>query len=319
MGINRILLLIIIGFLPIYAFAQEANVTDPDLQKKYQDLQKLSTELQKDDAAIKTKPVENAPDPSTQAFLGVLNKQLPMSTEQIATLHQAFDDSQRASATPPDIPPRPTTSSILVDLSPNAVPPIIRLGAGYISSLVFVDSTGQPWPIEAYSVGDPGSFNIQWDKKGNTLLVQSTTFYKRSNLAVILKNLNTPVMLTLLPGQTAIDYRIDLRISGLGPNATIVQSYLPDAGNPILLDILNGVPPKDARILKVIGDDNCQAWLINNVLYLRTQLNIVSPAWKSIMTSIDGTHAYELQPSSVILALQDGKDKTIKLILEGLE
>jgi len=127
---------------------------------------------------------------SNQAFLGVLNKQLPMTPEQISNLRKAFDDTQRVAATPPAIPPRPTTSSILVNLSPSSVPPIIRLGAGYISSLVFIDSTGQPWPIEAYSVGDPGSFNIQWDKKGNTLLIQATSFYKRSNLAVILKNLN---------------------------------------------------------------------------------------------------------------------------------
>jgi intracellular multiplication protein IcmK len=256
---------------------------------------------------------------SNQAFLGVLNKQLPMTPEQIANLRKAFDDTQRAAATPPSIPPRPTTSSILVNLSPSAVPPIIRLGAGYISSLVFIDSTGQPWPIEAYSVGDPGSFNIQWDKKGNTLLVQATSFYKRSNLAVILKNLNTPVMLTLLPGQTAVDYRVDLRIPGAGPNAVFSQGSLPNASDPELLNVLNGIPPTNARTLKVIGDGDTRAWLVNNVLYIRTSLIIISPAWQSIMSSIDGTHAYQLQPSSIILALQHGKDKILKLILEGLE
>jgi intracellular multiplication protein IcmK len=258
-------------------------------------------------------------DISNQAFLGVLNKQLPMTPEQIANLHKAFDETQRAASAPPDVPPRPTTSSVLVNLSPSAVPPIIRLGAGYISSLVFVDSTGQPWPIEAYSVGDPGSFNIQWDKKGNTLLVQATSFYKRSNLAVILKGLNTPVMITLLPGQTAVDYRVDLRIPGAGPNAIFLEGALPAASDPQLLNVLNGVPPTNARTLKVIGDDNTRAWLVNNTLYVRTPLVIISPAWRSIMTSIDGTHAYQLQPSSVLLSLQRGKDKILKLTLEGLE
>lgn len=272
--------------------------------------------------ANKTDQIENgqiSENISNQAFLGVLNKQLPMTPEQIANLRKAFDDTQRAAATPPAIPPRPTTSSILVNLSPSAVPPIIRLGAGYISSLVFIDSTGQPWPIEAYSVGDPAAFNIQWDKKGNTLLVQATSFYKRSNLAVILKNLNTPVMLTLLPGQTAVDYRVDLRIPGAGPNAVFSQGTLPNTSDPELLNVLNGVPPKKARTLKVIGDGDTRAWLMNNTLYIRTSLIIISPAWQSIMSSIDGTHAYQLQPSSVILALQHGKDKILKLILEGLE
>jgi intracellular multiplication protein IcmK len=256
---------------------------------------------------------------SNQAFLGVLNKQLPMTPEQIANLRKAFDNTQKAAATAPSIPPRPTTSSILVNLSPSSVPPVIRLGSGYISSLEFIDSTEQPWPIEAYSVGDPGSFNIQWNKVDNTLLVQATSFYKRSNLAVILKNLNTPVMLTLLPGQTAVDYRVDLRVPGAGPNAIFSQGTLPSASDPELLNVLNGVPPANARSLKVIGDGQTHAWLINNILYVRTPLVIISPAWQSIMSSIDGTHAYQLQPSSVLLTLHRGKDKILKLVLEGLE
>ncbi|MCL5260509.1 MAG: DotH/IcmK family type IV secretion protein [Gammaproteobacteria bacterium] len=253
-----------------------------------------------------------------QAFSGVINQMLPMTPEQVAKLHEVFNEAQRAAATPPGVPPKPTTTSLLVNLSPQAAPPVIRLGAGYITSLVFVDSSGQPWPIQAYSLGDPTAFNIQWDRKSNTLLTQSATFFKRSNLAVILKDLNTPVMLTLLSGQEAVDYRVDLRIPQLGPNAMFVQNGLPDVANPILLDVLNGIPPKGSKSLKVSGGD-CQAWVFNNKLYLRTSLDVLSPAWQAVMSSIDGTHAYELQIAPVILALQHGKDKTLTLTLEGLE
>lgn len=267
-----------------------------------------------------TAPQPKQPSLSQRAFANVVEKQLPMTPEQIISLHNAFEETQKVAANPPDVPARPATSSILVNLSPNSAPPVIRLGAGYISSLVFVDSTGQPWPIQAYSVGDPNAFNIQWDQKGNTLLVQADTFYKRSNLAVMLKDLNTPVMLTLLPGQTAIDYRVDLRIPGAGPNATYFQADLPNAADPILLDVLNGVSLRGAKALRVIGGDNySQAWLLNNKLYLRTSLTVISPAWKAIMSSIDGMHAYELQPSSVILALQKGKEHVMKIVLEGLQ
>jgi intracellular multiplication protein IcmK len=181
-----------------------------------------------------------------------------------------------------------------------------------------MDSTGQPWPIQAYSIGDPTAFNIQWDRKGNTLLVQAASYYKRSNLAVILRGLDTPVMITLLSGQEVIDYRVDLRVPGMGPNAVLVQNGLPDVANPLLLDVLNGIPPKGSKTLKVSGGD-CQAWLLNNRLFLRTNLDIISPAWKSVMSSIDGTHAYELQPAPVVLALQRGKDKTLILTIEGFE
>lgn len=253
-----------------------------------------------------------------EAFSGVVGQMLPMSPEQINRLRSIFNESQKAAAMPPGIPPRPVTSSVLVNLSPQASPPVIRLGAGYISSLVFMDSTGQPWPIQSYSIGDPTAFNIQWDKKSNTLLIQASSFYKRSNLAVILNGLDTPVMLSLLSGQEVIDYRVDLRVPGLGPNAVYVQNGLPDSANPILLDVLNGIPPKGSKTLKVSGGD-CQAWLLNNRLFLRTSLDVISPAWKSVMSSADGTHAYELQVAPVVLALQRGKDKTLILTVEGFE
>lgn len=253
-----------------------------------------------------------------EAFSGVVDQMLPMSPDQIGRLRAIFNESQKAAATPPGIPPRPVTSSVPINLSPQAAPPVIRLGAGYITSLVFVDSTSQPWPIQAYSIGDPSAFNIQWDKKGNTLLIQAMSFYKRSNLAIMLTGLDTPVMLTLLSGQEVVDYRVDLRVPGAGPNALFAQSGLPDSANPILLDVLNGVPPKGSKTLKVSGGD-CQAWLLDKRLFLRTTLDVISPAWKSIMSSADGTHAYELQVAPVVLALQRGKDKTLILTVEGFE
>jgi intracellular multiplication protein IcmK len=265
-----------------------------------------------------TVTTKEPPDMYEEAFSNVLDQMLPMTPQQIAHLRQAFNEAQRAAATPAGTPPKPTSSSVVVNLAPQATPPVIRLQAGYITSLVFMDSTGQPWPIAAYSLGDPTAFNIQWDKKGNTLLVQSVTFYKRSNLAVILKGLNTPVMLTLLPGQEAVDYRVDLRVPGLGPNAMFMQSGVPEGVNPILIDVLNGIPPKNSKTLRVSRED-CQAWLLNKTLFLRTNLDVISPAWRSVMTSMDGTHAYELQPAPVILVIEHGKDKIITLTIDGWE
>jgi len=260
------------------------------------------------------------PQPSAydEAFSHVVNQMLPMTPEQIATLRKVFIETQLAASTPPGIPPKPTSTSLIVDLSPQATPPVIRLGAGYITSMVFLDSTGQPWPIEAYSIGDPGSFNIQWNRKGNTLLAQSSTFHKRSNLAVILRGLNTPVMITLISGQTAVDYRIDMRVPGFGPNAVFMQSGVPAATSPVLLDVLNGIPPKGSKEIKVAGGE-CQAWLVDKTLYLRTNLTVISPGWQSIISSVDGTYAYQLQPTPVILALKKGRDKVLRLQLEGLE
>ena len=213
------------------------------------------------------------------------------------------------------MPPRATSTSIIVNLAPGAVPPVIRLSAGFVTSFVFLDATGAAWPIQAYDIGDPKSFNIQWDKKGNTLLIQAISIYKQGNLAVMLKDLNTPIMVTLLPGQRAVDYRVDMQIPRMGPNAEPSMNGLPNGANPELLNVLNGIPPNRGTALKVVGGD-CQAWVTEGKLFLRTPLTIISPSWVSMMSGPDGAmHAYELPKASVILALQQGK--MIKLTVEG--
>lgn len=159
------------------------------------------------------------------AFEGVAEQLFPLSPEEIIRLKQMYHTSEYATESPAGTPPKPTATSQFVNLSPGSTPPVIRLAQGFVSSLVFLDSTGAPWPISAYDLGDPSAFNIQWDKTSNTLMIQSTKLYTYGNLAVRLRGLNTPVMLTLIPGQKAVDYRVDLRIQGYGPNAKKLTDY----------------------------------------------------------------------------------------------
>lgn len=251
------------------------------------------------------------------AFDAATTQLFPMTTDQIIRLKQIYQTIQRAQESPVGTPPKPIATSQIVNLSPGSTPPVIRLSQGFVSSLVFLDSTGAPWPINAYDLGDPAAFNIQWDKISNTLMIQASKLYVYGNLAVRLRGLNTPVMLTLIPGQKAVDYRVDLRIQGYGPNAKNlpVEIGLPSAANDILLHILDGVPPAGSTRLTVSGGD-ARAWLSNNKMYVRTNLTILSPGWISIMTSADGTHAYEMQKSPVLLVSWHGK--VMQLKVEGL-
>ncbi len=116
-----------------------------------------------------------------------------MTPEQIHRLRELYSASQYAAAAPAGIPPKPTATSLFVDLSPGASPPAINLAEGDITALVFLDSTGAPWPIEAIDNGNPGAFDIQWNKKDNVLLVQATSAFGRGNLAVRLRELGPPL------------------------------------------------------------------------------------------------------------------------------
>lgn len=290
-------------------------------QNNQQDNNDASSVQQQPQAAAETDQAPAANDQSfgdnamsQQAFANMLRSMMPLSPAQIKTLRKLYDNSQRAAATYPGTPPKPTSSSVVVNLSPGAAPPIVRLRNGFVTSLVFLDSTGQPWPIQAYDIGDPNSFNIQWDQKGNTLLVQSDTTYRSGNLAVMLKGKDTPVMVTLMPGQRAVDYRVDMRIPGLGPNASPTMSSLPDTANPQLINFLNGVPPQSAKELQVEGGP-CQAWELGKYIYLRTSLTVLSPSWLASMSSPDGTNVYEITKAPVVLASFRGK--VVQLTVQG--
>ena len=251
------------------------------------------------------------------AFESVTEQVFPLKPEEIIRIKQLYHTNEYAQQSPAGTPPKPMATSLFVNLSPGSTPPVIRLSQGFVSSLVFLDSTGAPWPINAYDLGDPSAFNIQWDKTSNTLMIQANKLYTYGNLAVRLRGLNTPVMLTLIPGQKAVDYRVDLRVQGYGPHAKAMpmDEGIPQAANDILLHVLEGVPPEGSARLTVSGGD-ARAWILNDRMYIRTNLTILSPGWIGSMTSADGTHAYEMQKSPVLLVSWHGK--VMQLKVEGL-
>lgn len=262
-------------------------------------------------------PVSDQEIIEEKAFNNMEQQLFPLSPEQVIKLHQLYDTHALAEASSAGTPPKPTATSQFVNLSPGSTPPVIRLAQGFVSSLVFLDSTGAPWPISAYDLGDPAAFNIQWDHVSNTLMIQALKLYNYGNLAVRLRGLNTPVMLTLIPGQKAVDYRVDLRVQGYGPNAKglLMDEGLPPSANDVLLHVLDGVPPDGSQRLTVSGGD-AYAWLLNDKMFVRTNLTVLSPGWIASMTSADGTHAYEMLKSPVLLVSWHGK--VMQLKVEGL-
>lgn len=251
------------------------------------------------------------------AFEGVTEQLFPLTPEQILRIKQMYQTIEQANTATAGTPPKPIATSQIVNLSPGSTPPVIRLSQGFVSSLVFLDSTGAPWPISAYDLGDPTAFNIQWDKTGNTLMIQANKLYTYGNIAVRLQGLNTPVMMTLIPGQKAVDYRVDLRVQGYGPNTKNLpmDNGLPPSASDVLLHVLDGVPPAGSARLIVSGGD-ARAWLLNGKMFVRTNLTILSPGWLGSMTSADGMHAYEMQKSPVLLVSWHGK--VMQLKVEGL-
>ncbi|MEO8401547.1 MAG: DotH/IcmK family type IV secretion protein [Gammaproteobacteria bacterium] len=275
------------------------------------------TYSQSQQAMLNSVPNTSPPNPDADAaFDSMMQQNIPLTPQQIVRLRQKIDESQRAAAIPATVPPKPVSSTLMVNLAPGATPPAIRLAQGYVTSLVFVDSTGSPWPIASYDIGDPKTTNIQWDGKSNVLLVQASSPYGDSDLVIRLMGLPTPITLELVLGQRVVDYRTDIHVAGIGPNAKDLPTGtgLPNSANQVLLNVLDGVAPPGSRQLTVRGGD-CLAWLLGDTMFLRTRLTVLSPGWVGRMVSPDGMYSYEMQKSSSVLVSQYGEP--IELKIEG--
>jgi len=251
---------------------------------------------------------------SDDAFNALMRQNIPLNPKQVIKLRQLIDNSQRAAAIPATVPPKPVSTTIMMNLAPGTTPPAIRLSQGYVTSLVFVDSTGAPWPIAAFDVGDPKASRIQWDGKSNVLIIQGVNPYGDSDLVVRLAGLMTPITLELVSGQRVVDFRTDIHVAGIGPNAKDLPTGtgLPNSANQVLLDVLDGVGPAGSKLLTVTGGD-CQAWLFGDKMYLRTRLTVLSPGWVGRMVSPDGMYAYEIQRSATVLVSRYGTPVELRI------
>lgn len=258
------------------------------------------------------------PDPDAEvAFDSMLRQNMPLSPDQVVKLRQSIDTEQRAASIPAVVPPKPVSTTLMINLAPGTTPPAIRLAQGYVSSLVFVDSTGAPWPIASFDIGNPNAMNLQWDGKSNILLLQSKLPYSDGNIVLRLVGLLTPITLELVSGQRVVDYRVDIHVSGIGPNTKDIPmgADLPNSADQLLLSVLDGVAPAGSRTLYVRGAD-AQAWLLGEKIYLRTQLTVLSPGWIGKMVSPDGMQAYQIPRTSSVLVSRYGEP--VELKIEGL-
>lgn len=278
--------------------------------------EKPMTYEQNQQAMLDAIPKNSSPpsQDSMAAFNAMLQQNMPLSPEQVVQLHQQIDIAQRAAAISPNIPPKPVSTTLMVNLAPGTTPPAIRLAQGYVSSLVFVDSTGSPWPIASFDIGNPKAVNMQWDGKGNILLLQAVSAYNNGDIVVRLVGLPTPITLELVTGQRVVDYRVDLHVSGIGPNTKDIPigTALPNNPSQLLLGVLDGLAPAGSKPLTVRGAD-AQAWLLGDKMYLRTRLTLLSPGWIGTMSSPDGMQAYELAKASSVLVSRYGEPVQLKI------
>lgn len=264
-------------------------------------------------------PAEVAFDVATQMVA-------PFTPGQVEALHGTLDQNRRAMSIPP-VQAIPESRSVSVNLSPGAAVPILRTMPGETSTLVFLDETGAPWPLAAAPrISNDKLFYAEWLKSSPIVVVSAKTFYEQGNLTVFLQGLVTPVIVKLATGEArstaktrTVDYRLDLRVPGRGPNA---QAPIVTQGQIALYDttmqaFLDGVPPEKARVVKTVGDtgQRTQAWQMDGSLYLRTPLGMET-AFDQTIGAADGTRVYKLPPTPFVMLSELGHLLQLQLYID---
>lgn len=248
-------------------------------------------------------------------FDASLENMFPLSVEEVIEAQKRSETMEQV------IQPKPArmrTESRTLHVTPGAAPQVVRLTAGYSSTIVFQDITGAPWPVLSMILGSSSAFSATQPKTEREVLtpngkkpdeivsgtsnvtsniINIVPLQQRasSNLAVNLENCPYPVILHLLTessvqGKRNADALVVFRLDKGGPNALEpkIGPSLAESITPELLGFVHGIPPQDAKMLSIEPAlPGVRAWQHGGRIYLRTIHSLVWPAWQGVAGSED--------------------------------
>ncbi len=276
---------------------------------------------------------------------------LQFTTEQSNKIKDIVLNQERVLSTPYTNVPTPVTRSINVKFTPGLTPPVLRLSANMLTTIVFTDAAGNPWDISTVSI-NKNLFNAggttteaanqpQQAQQTGTQEVNTTVEENYSphniltleplnpaaygNIAITLEGLPTPVIFILTTGQGETDMRVDARISSVNKLRAARNGNLPNNGSSTYSTALSnlddstllfadGTPPEEAVRLKSTSSE-IEVWLFKDDLIARTTSTIIYPSFKSSVTSTGGVSVYTFDPENQSITISDknGLPKTIHI------
>lgn len=265
------------------------------------------------------------PSPKLDIKKEVLNRMAPANPEQLREISGELYNRQAAAVTPARNGSVGRASQYVVDLSPGATPPVIRVARGMGATVNFVDSAGNPWPI-TFANNFYAEAATVTQMAPHVLSVASNSPHLSGSVGVMLQGLTTPINFVITPAQAENDYRVDLHIPGLSPEAAPVPGRASGSSRPAiasddLMGFMYGQTPGGATRLQVSipgsAQNTTRAWQnARGRLIVRTSALIQSPGWYQRLPALDGTAVYELPPTAVVRVSVDGT--TQSMIIKGL-
>lgn len=247
---------------------------------------------------------------SDEELIQSMSATTPLSPDQIRSVRRYIDSIRQATSEPAGPPPKAMVSSRTVSLEPGEMPSVIRMQNGTITSLIFQDATGAPWPVQKVATGNP-NWTVDHPAGSNIVMLSPTIEYTHSNISILLDRAPAPVILLLeAGGKKEVDHRVDFVVQGRGPHAVTLSMDMGRTGTAIpdyMIAFQDGVAPEGAERLRHRGLDGVDVWRYKGNLIVRTRASNPAPSPHRAVRAADGTHVYEIPETPVISLLSGGR------------
>jgi intracellular multiplication protein IcmK len=246
---------------------------------------------------------------------------LPLTPEQIKSYQKRLQETEKAIRVTP--PPKIISLTKRISLTPGSEIPKVNMAPGYVTSLVFYDVTGAPWPVTSQTSGNNDFFQVTRPEvlPGNLLVISPKTNHASTNLVLTLTGHDLPVTLQLKTVDHAKDWEteglIAFQIDQRGPNAFSPQvgETIKSSASQTIMSFVDNIPPKDAKIL--IADPEytgLSAWMFKEKIYVRTHHSLLWPAWDQTASGAGGRlKVYSLPLVPSIMISIDGATQYVSL------
>lgn len=269
------------------------------------------------------------PPPDTSSKMEIERErylQAPVTPKEIEQWRKMMLEIDKARSRPL-IEPKVRTRTQQISFDAGHELPVIHIAPGNVSSLALVDIMGQPWPIaDSPVVGDQESYLVHVSQHvPNVINVAASKTAGASTLSILLKDQSVPIVMRLVTDLKTHDARVDLIAPIPGPNSSRAaltggaSSIPPTTADKIMLSFVEGVPPENAKEVRVSGTNGLRAWLYNGELYVRTIYELTSPSWNGEAHGAGGVHVYRLVKTPFILVSNRGVIETVHLSLPSEE
>lgn len=332
---------LLIAFLIVPCMARSAEVLAPQVlpdstNSSSKDVKQENTESKNDTAFVdethtpadtqqekrqKNQSQSNANNPqdAQKIFEESLRQMMPLNDGQIHEFRERSDKRERALL---PVSPGLASRTVRVSLEPGQKPVSVHTTANVATSLVFHDSTGQPWPITSVTNGAPSFFQVLRPElpEGNLLNVMPTQGYATSTIVVTLEKRDVPLVIRLESDsvrgpERKADALVLFQMAHHGPRANVpLVKDFKETANSTMLSFLDRVPPKNSvRLQMNPASDELLGWEFEGKHYLRSLNALVWPAWSAVINGAGNVKCYEVMPTSRVMISKNGEIQTIQI------